>query len=545
MRRPVSGWHILIGVISIYIGLLFNSVEAIRRFSAIQENHVGAFALIGLELLLVLSTTAALLYIASLAGRAVFKGVAAIVLILSAVSVYYMVFFNVVIGFGIVQATLTTDIDLSKEVVGAGVIAFVLAFGILPAIAVGVTGITEGALAGRVLMLGVCGLLGFCVVLIYPTFLLDGAERRQARTASPLGVIVHSYVPANWVTGLAMSALSEFESVTRHERLVNPADRFEYRTGTNLDGTYLVIVIGESARYDRMGILGHYRPNTPEMSRTANLVAMRATSCNTSTKLSLQCMFVRPEAVDDGGVSGKQTVSEEMVFAILKKLGFTSELFALQGEVWFYNSVNTNYYKHREIIYAREENIGKPIDDLALVRELEESIARYPRGKHLVVLHAKGSHHLYTYRYPRSFAWYTPECASNDVPCNDDELLNSYDNSIAYTDHFLGQIVRTLENKKAIVIYTSDHGESIEQKAHLHGTPKHMAPPEQLMVPMIIWESKSFLSDPRNAQGFAALRARKDRMASHDNLFDSVLGCLGIESDNGGINQSRNLCAGN
>jgi KDO II ethanolaminephosphotransferase len=537
--------HILIGVISIYIGLLFNGVEAVRRFSAIQENHVRASALIGLELLLVLSTTGALLYLASLAGRAVFKGFAAFVLIFSAVSVYYMVFFNVVIGFGIVQATLTTDIDLSKEVVGAGVIAFVLVFGILPALAIVTTRITENALAGRVLMLGVCGLLGLGVVLVYPYILLSSAERTQSKTASPLGVIVHSYVPANWVTGLAMSALSEFENLARHEKLMNPADRFNYLSSANLDGTYLVIVIGESARYDRMGMLGHYRPNTPELSRTPNLVAMRATSCNTSTKLSLQCMFVRPEAVDDGGVSGKQTVSEQMVFAILKKLGFTSELFALQGEVWFYNSVNTNYYKHREIIYAREENIGKPIDDLALVRELEESIARHPQGKHLVVLHAKGSHHLYTYRYPRSFAWYTPECASNDVPCNQDELLNSYDNSIAYTDHFLGQIIRTLEDKKAIVIYTSDHGESIEQKAHLHGTPKHMAPAEQLMVPLIIWESKSFLSNPRNAKGFAGLQAKKGRMASHDNLFDSVLGCLGIESDNGGINQSRNLCASN
>ena len=49
----------------------------------------------------------------------------------------------------------------------------------------------------------------------------------------------------------------------------------------------------------------------------------------------MQCMFVRPEAVDDGGVSGMPSISEEMVFTVLKKLGFTSELFAMQGEVWF------------------------------------------------------------------------------------------------------------------------------------------------------------------------------------------------------------------
>ena len=32
-------------------------------------------------------------------------------------------------------------------------------------------------------------------------------------------------------------------------------------------------------------------------------------------------------------------------------------------------------------------------------------------------------------------------------------------------------------------------------------------------------------------------------MAYHEYLFDSILGCRGIESDDGGINQTRNLCA--
>ncbi len=545
MRRPVSDWHVLVGIASVYIALLFNSIEAVRRFSAHQANHVNASGMIVLELLLVLSATASLFYLASLAGRVMLKSLVAIVLIFSAVSVYYMVFFKVVIGFGIIQATLTTDIDLSKEAVGVGVIAFVLAFGVLPAIAVAMTRLTEGAWAGRVLMLAVCTLVCSSIVFIYPSVLKTIAGRTELRSASPLGVVVHSYVPSNWITGLGMSALSKYESVVRSEKLINPADKFSYRAGSSLDGTYLVIVIGESARYDRMGLLGHARPNTPEMAGISDLVAMRAISCNTTTKLSLQCMFVRPEAVEEDDISGKQTISEEMVFAVLKKLGFTSELFAMQGEVWFYNSVGANYYKHREIIYAREENIGKPLDDLLLIRELEESIAGHPRGKHLVILHTKGSHHLYTHRYPRSYAWYTPECWGTDAPCDRQQLLNSYDNSIAYTDHFLGQVIGKLENKKAVVIYASDHGESIEDNAHLHGTPKHMAPQEQRMIPMMIWASKSFLSNPRHAQHFSGLQARRGRMASHEFIFDSVLGCLGIESDNGGINQSRNLCAGN
>ena len=544
MKRPESAWHILICVTSVYVALLLNCTEAARRFSAHQANYESPVRLIGLELLLILFTTGALFYLASLASRVFFKTVVAFVLVFSAVCAYYMAFFHVVIGFGIVQATLTTDVDLSREVVGAGVVAFVLLLGVLPAAGIAVTRLTTEPLAGRIVMLAVCGLMASLIVLVYPGAPQNIAGHTQPQMASPLGVVMHSYVPSNWITGLAMSGLSKYESAARRSRLMDPAKNFTYRAGTDLDGTYLVIVIGESARYDRMGILGHSRSNTPEMARTANLVSMQATSCNTSTKLSLQCMFVRPEAVDDGGVSGMQSISEEMVFTVLKKLGFTSELFAMQGEVWFYNSVDANNYKHREIIYARDENIGKPVDDLLLIRELRESIVHHPRGRHLVILHTKGSHHLYTERYPRSYAWYQPECASTNVPCDREELLNSYDNSIAYTDHFMGQVIGSLQDKKAMVIYTSDHGESISDEAHLHGTPKHMAPPEQRMVPLMIWASKPFLENPPDARRFSDLQARKEKMASHELLFDSMLGCLGIESDDGGINQSRNLCAG-
>jgi KDO II ethanolaminephosphotransferase len=40
------------------------------------------------------------------------------VVIFSAAASYYMTFLNVVIGYGIIASVMTTDIDLSQEVVG-------------------------------------------------------------------------------------------------------------------------------------------------------------------------------------------------------------------------------------------------------------------------------------------------------------------------------------------------------------------------------------------------------------------------------------------
>ena len=134
------------------------------------------------------------------------------------------------------------------------------------------------------------------------------------------------------------------------------------------------------------------------------------------------------------------------------------------------------------------------------------------------------------------------------LQCRDRSVTTTEDNNrLAQNsplDRSLGRLLAAV-GEGAIVVVTSDHGESIGENGPLHGAPKEMAPPEQRMVPLLIWASKPFLQDPLNAAHFASLQARKGAMASHDNLFDSVLGCLGVESGDGGINPHRNLCAKN
>ncbi len=132
----------------------------------------------------------------------------------------------------------------------------------------------------------------------------------------------------------------------------------------------------------------------------------------------------------------------------MKSLGFTSELFAMQSEMWFYNNVNTNNYSFRELIASEKRNDGKPVDDMLLVDELKESLGRYPVGKHLVVLHTKGSHYLYSQRYPRSYARYQPECMGVDEFCSKQQLINAFDNSVLYTDSFIANVIDQMRDKK-------------------------------------------------------------------------------------------------
>ena len=212
--------------------------------------------------------------------------------------------------------------------------------------------------------------------------------------------------------------------------------------------------------------------------------------------------------------------------------------------MWFYSNTMADNIAYREQIGAEPRNRGKPVDDMLLVDEMQQSLGRNPDGKHLIILHTKGSHFNYTQRYPRSFAQWKPECIGVDSGCTKAQMINSYDNSVTYVDHFISSVIDQVRDKKAIVFYAADHGESINEREHLHGTPRELAPPEQFRVPMMVWMSDKYLENPVNAQAFAQLKKEADMKVPrrHVELYDTIMGCLGYTSPDGGINENNNWC---
>lgn len=539
-------------LLAIYIGIFLNVSVFYRRFSPMAHsiNLIEVIQAVT-EVVVIVLFTFFILRLLSLGGRIFFRVIASLLLLISVAASYYMMMFNVVIGYGIIASVMTTDVDLSKEVVGWTFFLWTAAVSAVPLMLIWkndlrLTLIEQLKTPGqRLLPLGI--LLVVVALVWLPLRMLDRQQSLNEKLTnidmpSYGGVVAHSYLPSNWLAALGLFAYTQVDESNSSENLVDPAKLYTYVAPADIDQTYVVFIIGETTRWDHMGLLGYERDTTPRMSKEDNLVAFRGQSCDTATKLSLRCMFVR-----EGGAENnpQRTLKEKNVFSVLKSLGFSSELFAMQSEVWFYNDTNTDNYSFREIIASEKRNDGKPVDDMLLVNELQESLKNHPQGKHLVILHTKGSHYLYSQRYPRSFARYTPECMGVDRACSKAQLINAFDNSVLYTDTFIGNVIDQLRNKKALVFYAADHGESIDENSHLHGTPRQMAPPEQFRVPMIVWASDSFLSQPDHQQAFDQLKAqqRVGGQKRHEELFDSILGCLGYTSPDGGINPANNWCA--
>ncbi|MFW1675896.1 sulfatase-like hydrolase/transferase, partial [Acinetobacter baumannii] len=95
----------------------------------------------------------------------------------------------------------------------------------------------------------------------------------------------------------------------------------------------------------------------------------------------------------------------------------------------------------------------------------------------LIVLHHVGSHGpAYYKRAPEAYQPFKQTCDTNAIQgCSQTELLNSYDNTIVYTDHVLSKMINSLKEISKYqtgLWYLSDHGESTgEHGLYLHGSP--------------------------------------------------------------------------
>ncbi len=301
----------------------------------------------------------------------------------------------------------------------------------------------------------------------------------------------------------------------------------------------LVFVVGETGRADHFSLNGYVRPTNPELAQLGVVSFTDVTSCGTNTAASLPCMFSH---------LGKQGFeSRDHDFENLLDLAQRAGLAVL----WLDNQSGCKGLCDRVpnadassaapgggTAPAALCSDGECLDE-ALLANLDARIAALPADRRargvLLVLHQMGSHGpAYYKRSPADRKPFEPECTTNVLQqCSPEALINAYDNSIAYTDHMLAQTVQWLKTQQVAydpaMLYVSDHGESLgENNIYLHGLPYAIAPREQKHVPMIAWLPPQTEAASRVTQ--ACLAQRRAAPLTHDNLFSTVLGFMGVQA---------------
>jgi lipid A ethanolaminephosphotransferase len=192
----------------------------------------------------------------------------------------------------------------------------------------------------------------------------------------------------------------------------------------------------------------------------------------------------------------------------------------------------------KEVDRSQVNNLcdGSTCYDMALLEDFEQDVDSLS-GNRMIALHLIGSHGpTYFKRYPEEAKIFMPDCPRSDIEnCSVKEIVNTYDNTILYTDYVISQTISKLKKlqKKynTALVYISDHGESLgENGMFLHGMPYSIAPEYQTKVPLMFWMSDGFKQTKRINASCIKNDASNNKY-SQDNIFHSVLGLMDVETN--------------
>lgn len=304
------------------------------------------------------------------------------------------------------------------------------------------------------------------------------------------------------------------------------------------DDVIFVLIIGESARYDHFGINGYNRDTTPNLAKRDDIVSLKATSCGNNTFVAVPGMLSRLTEKDFHLLD-----TETTFLSILTRLGFDTIWMGTQSIAKYYrNKPGGSFYDEVNFhMIPGGSFIFLPNDlDARMLPYLEQNLET--KGKKFIILHSTGSHWDYSKRYTKEYAKFQPDLfvsslKQDPASCKREELINSYDNSILYTDFFISSVFDRLKDKKAFAIYVSDHGESLgENGCFVHGVERFVK--EQREIPFVVWASDSYKASYPSR--WKAVQSLKGSEISQDYIFHSTLDCLGVESEI--VDKSLSLC---
>ncbi|MCL5497226.1 phosphoethanolamine transferase EptA [Escherichia coli] len=291
-----------------------------------------------------------------------------------------------------------------------------------------------------------------------------------------------------------------------------------------------ILIVGETSRAANFSLGGYAHDTNPRLKQDNVVYFPNTTSCGTATAISVPCMFSNmPRQNYDEELAHHQ----EGLLDIIQRAGIQV--------LWNENDGGCkgacDRVPHQDVTALNLPGlcIDGECQDEALFHQLEDYINNLQHDG-VIVLHTIGSHGpTYYNRYPAAFRKFTPTCDTSQIQtCTQEQLVNTYDNTILYIDYIVDKAIKLLQSKQdkftTSLVYLSDHGESLgEDGVYLHGLPYSIAPETQKHIPMLIWLSEDY-QKRYGVDNQCLQKEAQQKHFSQDNLFSTMLGMTGVST---------------
>ena len=445
-------------------------------------------------------------------GRAT-RWILALLLMVTSQSAYYMDKFGVIVDMVMIDNIMQTNPHEFAGLISASLVIRTVFFGVIPAWLVikyfPKYNNAHWEFKSRLRLSGV--LLLLLLVLVAPFTAGYTSFIREHK-------ITRYYANPTYTCYSVIKYLAQQLSIAKKVTLKPIAeDAVKVKTATKRS-ELMIMVVGETARADRFSLNGYHRETNPLLANQDVVSLSNVSSCGTSTGVSVPCMF---SALGRAGYDKEKALNQQNALDVLHDNGVEI--------LWRDNNSDSKGVATRMQYEDFKTPTLNPVcagecRDVGMLSRLDKYIEARKGKDILIVLHQMGNHGPEYYRrYPKEFEKFKPMCMTGELrDCSQQEVDNSYDNAILYTDYFLSNVIDLLkkydDSHSTAMLYVSDHGESLgEHGFYLHAAPYKIAPKEQTHVPAIVWMGKHF------NYTLDQLKPYKDDALSHDDLFCTLL----------------------
>lgn len=512
-------------IAALFFTLVLNALFLLRAWEIIPYDRLHDY-LFAASIPVVLASAFYLIF-SLLAWPYVRKPLLILLVMASAAANYFMHSFGTVIDTNMIENVFESDAQEAGALISSGYVVWMILMGLVPVAAICMVRIKTGQRWWWSLLQRLAGALGAILLILLMAVLFYKDYASLIRNNKGL---VKMITPANIVSGTGHYVDQRY--LQGSQTLVKIG--LDAKKGPLITAepkkTLVVLVVGETGRAENFSLGGYARETNPELKKQQVIYYPDASSCGTETAISVPCMFSNmPREHYDANLAHHQ----EGVLDILAHAGVSV--------LWRENDggckgacdrvPHTDMTQWNLSQYCHD---GFCLDDVLLHRFDNYVDSLHNDG--IIVLHQMGSHGpAYYQRYPAEFRRFTPTCDSNQIQdCDHQALVNTYDNSLLYTDDMVS---RTIDKLKALsdrfnvaLVYLSDHGESLgEHGMYLHGAPYMFAPSQQTHIPLLMWMSPGYASAFHINETCLRQQAASEKV-SQDNLFHTVLGMFNIQT---------------
>lgn len=220
----------------------------------------------------------------------------------------------------------------------------------------------------------------------------------------------------------------------------------------------IVLIIGESYDKGHSQLYGYEKKTTPLLYNlySDGLISCfnNVTSSAPSTRYSFKLMFSSASDLHDNDWQHKI-----MLPTAMRNANYRTHWLSNQMETGVYDNIVSHFaYLCDDYLFLNKSDSTKLNSyDSILIDAFNNELLKNEKNNNLFVLHLMGSHGKCTDRFPDDFTIFKYS-DYQDKPENQRQNYADYDNTVLYNDYVICELIKSVNEREAIVLYFPDHG---------------------------------------------------------------------------------------